>query len=512
MPPFSQLIQNRAIQIALAVVGLILVGSVSYYLIESAPPKVAYASVTTGSITEDVTATGTVSPVQNPVLSFEQSGQVTAVTAMVGKKVAAGTLLASLDTSVLSASLSAAQAQLNLLEAGPRAVDVAGQQTGLTNAQTALNNLYANYPQTLLTTFTSAQGVISTDVDGLFNTSTANDPVLNFVTKNYNTRVVADSERAALTGEFAAWQAELTAAGSNPSPAELKTLTQSSVTHLNSIQHFLNDLSLAVQDANPGTVFTSAQQSAAEASIATANNTINGLVTSLNSTTQSVTNAQIAVQSATDQLNQVTAGATTQAIQAQQAQVAGIEAQIHQLQIVAPFAGTIGSVSIKRGDPVSANTPAVTLIPDGNFEVDVYLAENQVAGLKTGDAADITLDAYGTGRIFPATVSSIDTSPSAEPGVAGATGYKVTLIFTNADPAISNGMHANVTIHAGSAENVLLVPKTAVITDGAQSYVLQKTSDGLVKAPVTTGLSDTDSVQIVSGLAAGDTISAVGSQ
>jgi multidrug efflux pump subunit AcrA (membrane-fusion protein) len=73
-------------------------------------------------------------------------------------------------------------------------------------------------------------------------------------------------------------------------------------------------------------------------------------------------------------------------------------------------------------------------------------------------------------------------------------------------------MHANATIHAGSADNVLLIPKGAVITNGTESYVLLKTSKGPVQTPVTLGLSSDTQVQVVSGLAAGDTVSAVGSQ
>ncbi len=44
---------------------------------------------------------------------------------------------------------------------------------------------------------------------------------------------------------------------------------------------------------------------------------------------------------------------------------------------------------------------AISLIPEGNFEVDVYLAENDVAKVKVGDPTDITLDAYGSGRNLP---------------------------------------------------------------------------------------------------------------
>jgi RND family efflux transporter MFP subunit len=517
MPSVTELLKNRAVQAALGIVALIFVGSLTYYLVESAPPKVTFANVTTGNVTEDVTATGIVSPVQNPTLAFEMGGQVSSVNVVVGQKVTTGTLLASLDTSVLSASLEAAEAKLNEMEAGPRSVDVAGQQTAVNTAQQTLANDYADYPQILSATLSKAEEAVYTDADPYFDMSNKNDPALAFNTLNATNKITTDGQRGALISEFATWQTQIASTGATPSAADVQTMTSESLTHLENVRSFLDSMVTSLNDAEVGTTFTQAEQSSALASVNQARDTVNGLITSLTDANQSLTSEQLAVQSAQDQLNETLAGATTQDIQAQQAQVAGIEAQIRQQEVVAPFNGTVASVSIKQGDNVSANTPAISVIPDGNFEVDVYLAENDVTKVKVGDAVDITLDAYGANRIFPATVSSIDASPSADPdsGAASqgaATGYKVTLVFNAADPAIANGMHANATIHAGSAENVLLIPKTAVITNGTQTYVLKKTSNGIVQTPVTVGLSDDTSVQVTSGLAAGDTVSAVGSQ
>jgi RND family efflux transporter MFP subunit len=519
MPSISELLKNKAVQGALAIVALIAVGSATYYLIESAAPAVTYASVTTGDITQDVTATGVVSPVQNPTLSFEEGGQVTRVDATVGEQVTTGTVLASLDTSVLAAQLEAEEAKLNEMEAPARDVDVAGQQTGVASAQQTLENSYTLYPETLTSTFNQAEQAVYTDADPSFDLSDKYDAVLRYTTIDNSDKVTADSERDSLNQEFTAWQTQVASINASSTPAQIETVTQESLAHLNNVRQFLEDTITALNDAQiSGSTSQTQPQTASLVSVNQGLDTVNGLITSLTSASQALTNQQLAVQSAQDSLNQTLAGASTQDIQAQQAVVAGIDAQIRQQEIIAPFSGTVASVSVKQGDDVGANTEAISLIPQGNFEVDVYLAENDVTKIKVGDPVDVTLDAYGANRLFPATVSSIDTSPSADPtaapsgGSAGATGYKVVLVFNSADPAIANGMHANATIHAGSADNVLLIPKGAVITNGTESYVLLKTSKGPVQTPVTLGLSSDTQVQVVSGLAAGDTVSAVGSQ
>ena len=513
-PSISELLQNTAVRVALAIVGLVIVGSLAYYLIESQPPTVAYVTATKGNITEDVTATGMVSPVQNPTLSFEQGGQVTSVTASAGQKVAAGTLLATLDTGVLNASLAAAQATLNNLEAPPRSVDLAGQQTGVLNAQQTLSNTLADYPQTLQTTLTSAQSVINAQIDPLFSFSTPVEPVLLAQDVDSSEKVRVDGELAELEAtEFTTWQGQLAVATDSPTTAQLQQLTSESIGHLDTVRSFLNDLITALNTQQTSGAF-SAQQTAGITAATSALATVNGLITSLTNSEQSITTQQLVVESAQDQLNQTSAGATSEAIEAQQAQVAGIEAQIKEQEIIAPFAGTIASVSIKPGDAVSANTAAISLIPNGTFEVDVYLAENDVTKVAAGDKADVTLDAYGAGRIFPATVGTVETSPSIDPDSAGGTagGYKVTLVFDNADPAIANGMHASATIHTGSAQNVLIIPSSAIITNGTSQFVLKQTANGPVQTPVTVGLISTSTVEVLSGLSVGDSISAVGSQ
>ena len=510
---FKELIKNKAVQIAIAVVAVIAAGSLAYYLIGSQPPKVALATVSQGTIIEDVTATGSVSPVQNPTLSFEVGGQVRTVQVVAGQKVSAGSFLAALDTGILSANLSAAEAKLNQLESGPRDVDVAGQQTSVLSAEQTLSNIYTNYPQSLTSSLNSAQSAINTRADALFDFSSPGYPVLLGST-NPSSKVLVDSERSALNQEFVIWQSQLSAITSSATPDQFQTATTQSIQHLETIRNFLNDLIGVINKENIASTAAHTHQTTDLGNANAALSTVNGLISSLTSESQSITAQQLTVQSAKDQLNQINAGAATQDIQAQQAQVAGIQAQISQQEIIAPFAGTIASVSIKPGDAVSANTPAIVLIPNGTFGVDVYLAENDVAKVKVGDKADVTLDAYGVGRNFPATVGTVETSPSIDPHSNGGTsgGYKVTLVFDAADPSIVNGMHASAIIHAGKAENTITVPSSALITSGTSKFVLKQTPQGLIKTSVTTGLVGATTTEILSGLVVGDTVSSVGAQ
>src|SRR6185437_9311707 len=167
MPPLAELLKHKTVLASFALTGLILVGSVAYYVVESTPPAFSYAAAALGPIREDVTGTGTVSPIENPDLSFVSAGRVQAVNVKVGDTVSAGEVLAALDTGVLSANYSAANAAYAKLAAGPRAVDVAGKQTAVDSAETALANAYEALPAVLNDAAGNAEDAVHS-VDFLF--------------------------------------------------------------------------------------------------------------------------------------------------------------------------------------------------------------------------------------------------------------------------------------------------------------------------------------------------------
>jgi multidrug resistance efflux pump len=153
------------------------------------------------------------------------------------------------------------------------------------------------------------------------------------------------------------------------------------------------------------------------------------------------------VRLATDALNQVKAGSTAEQIAAQKAVVAaahasvsGIDAQIRNNIIIAPFSGTVASVHVKTGESVAANTEIISLNPASALQVAVYFSEIDITKIHVGDAAHVTLDAYGDSRAFSARVVTVDSAPSTTGG------YKATLQFTESDSAITAGMTANITI------------------------------------------------------------------
>ncbi len=227
-----------------------------------------------------------------------------------------------------------------------------------------------------------------------------------------------------------------------PADSDLDIALGVAAAHLGVARTFETDLIAALNGAIPSTSFPQSSITAALATASAARDTVNGLALSVTAMQQSLVSASLAVQSAQNALDQLNAGASVQDIAAAKANVEAVEAQISQNIIVAPFSGTVAAVAVKSGEIASPNTTAITVIPDAALQATVYVTEIDVARLAVGDAADVTLDAYGAGRHFAAVVQSVDQAPS----VTNQGGYKVTLSFVTPSVDIKSGMTANATI------------------------------------------------------------------
>lgn len=111
---------------------------------------VSAAPLTRGTITQTFSITGTVSPLQSASLSSVASGNVLAVNAQIGQRVAKGDLLVKIDDGPLRAQLASAEANLESAQAklaqtkASSSGDVASTGAGLEAAQAANQTAQTN--------------------------------------------------------------------------------------------------------------------------------------------------------------------------------------------------------------------------------------------------------------------------------------------------------------------------------------------------------------------------------
>ena len=198
-----------------------------------------------------------------------------------------------------------------------------------------------------------------------------------------------------------------------------------------------------------------------------------------------------------------------------QALVEGAKLNLDYTDIISPVNGTVVSRSVTGGQTVAASfqTPTLFLIATDlkQMEVDTYTSEGDMGGIKEGDKATFTVDAFPQ-RVFQGAVSQVRQSPQTVQNVVT---YDVVVSVDNSDLALIPGMTAATQIIIDQRNDVLRVPNqalryvpgglSAVGAGGTRTptnkqpevWVLR---DGLpVGVTVVTGLSDDNFTEIVKG-------------
>jgi len=171
------------------------------------------------------------------------------------------------------------------------------------------------------------------------------------------------------------------------------------------------------------------------------------------------------------------------------------------LDIHAPLSGTLVEWGAGQGETVQAGTKVVTLGGMNRIPVVVSLFEGQGAWVDRGQRIDVRVPTM-PGVEFEGQVDRTDReinfSTRTLPVYAG---------FSTADPRIRYGMLVEVTIHAADRENVLQIPRDALIRTGEGSRVIVARGNGRFQ-PVTVapGLESGEFVEIISGLEEGQEI------
>ena len=173
----------------------------------------------------------------------------------------------------------------------------------------------------------------------------------------------------------------------------------------------------------------------------------------------------------------------------------------HRLTFFAPGSGVVDNLNIREGMFVA---PGDRLMSIGNLDqvwVEAEVFARQVALLATGLPVTMRVD-YLPGEYWEGEVDYI--YPTLD---ATTRAVRVRLRFDNADGRLKPNMYAQVTIHAGSDEKVLMVPREAVIRTGSQDRVVLALGEGRFKSlEINLGRQDDQFAEILDGLIEGDRV------
>ncbi|MDA8429572.1 MAG: efflux RND transporter periplasmic adaptor subunit [Geobacteraceae bacterium] len=171
-------------------------------------------------------------------------------------------------------------------------------------------------------------------------------------------------------------------------------------------------------------------------------------------------------------------------------------------RILAPISGIITSKQADLGATVFPAQPLMTIEDEGSYQLELSVPESIAPIVKPGTAVQVTLDAMKTA--FNARISEI--VPAADPASRTFIA-KVAL----GQKGLKSGMFGRGAISLGTKINGLLVPRKAIVEQGALTSVWVVDKNALARMRlVKVGKTFGDNVEVLSGLSDGERIAVAG--
>jgi len=189
----------------------------------------------------------------------------------------------------------------------------------------------------------------------------------------------------------------------------------------------------------------------------------------------------------------------------QRAEVELIEAQIAKTEVRAPFDGMVGLRAVSLGAYVSPTTRIATLQKLENIKIDFAVPEKYAQRVSVG--SPVTFTVAGEAASFAGRVYAV------EPRIDVSTRtLQLRAVCENADLRLRPGTFAQVQFTLARVDDAILVPAEAVIPGLADKTVFVLADGRAARRVVRTGTRTGTSVQILDGLAAGDSVIVSGLQ
>ncbi len=173
-------------------------------------------------------------------------------------------------------------------------------------------------------------------------------------------------------------------------------------------------------------------------------------------------------------------------------------------QIRAPIAGVVSERYLKLGNTIKTGEPVFRVTSFDPLVAYMHVPEREFRQIGAGQPVHIEIDAL-TGAPVVASVTRV--SPVVDPDTGT---FKITIELRGADHGIKPGMFGRMNIVYDKHENVLQVPRSAIIETASDTSVFVVEDEIGIRKTVETGFSGNGMVEITSGLRDGENVIIVG--
>ena len=198
------------------------------------------------------------------------------------------------------------------------------------------------------------------------------------------------------------------------------------------------------------------------------------------------------------------ASVTAGAVEAAQAALDMARAQFALASIRSPIAGTVSKRSINDGESVDPATPVFEVIDSASLDLVANVPAAYLGRIKTGDVAIVRVEPSPNKEF---TGGVVQVAPAVDPQTNT---VAVRVRLGNPDGELKAGVYANARIAVEIHQNALVVPDSALVVEGDDSFVFVPKGDKVEKRKVTVGIREGKRVEITDGLKEGERVVSAG--
>lgn len=192
------------------------------------------------------------------------------------------------------------------------------------------------------------------------------------------------------------------------------------------------------------------------------------------------------------------------AYEAALAAVQAAQASVDAATLRAPFDGTVVALYVAANDIIGPGQKVMFLADFRELRLNAQVTEVDIPRIALGQTVRVTFDMY-PGQMFTGTVLDLPQQVVNQNGIAY---YQVVTSLDPGELAIRLGMYGTARILIGERYNVLTIPSAAVrYNNMGETYVdLRRSDNSIQQRTVELGMNDGIQVEVLSGLAEGDTV------
>jgi membrane fusion protein (multidrug efflux system) len=180
--------------------------------------------------------------------------------------------------------------------------------------------------------------------------------------------------------------------------------------------------------------------------------------------------------------------------------------RLSKLELRAPFDGIAGLRGVSAGAFVNVGTPIANVEKVDVLKVDFKIPEVHLADVKTGQRIEISVDAYPDRR-FEGEIYAIN--PAVD---VNGRALQLRARLANPDQVLRPGLFARILVKGSTQRDVVLIPESAVLPRGQETFVFVVDGAKAVERRVKLGVRSNAEVEVVEGLTPPATVVTAGQQ